>query len=308
MNAREQGRDQAIAWVIRTRDPAFDDWDGFTAWLEQSEEHARLYDALSLADEQIAEGLAVEPAAGLPLPANDVAPQRRWWLAGGIAAAIAVAGTFLVTTMNQGAFPAQDYRTAPGERRSVQLADGSRVEMNGSTHLVIDGERHARLEQGQALFTIVHDDKRPFELASGNDIVRDLGTVFDVTRTGRTFTVTVSEGLILFNPDEEAVRVPAGKSLEESGDRLVVRAVATDQVGGWREGRLSYEGAPIARVAEDLSRNLGVEVSADPGVASRPFSGIIQIEGGGRAALANAADILGVQLRRSGDKWVLAGR
>ena len=313
MSAREQGmiEEEAIAWLIRTRDPDFGDWEGFTAWLEESEAHGRVYDALCLADEQLAGQLARtgDPEVpALPVPANDVAPRRRWWLASGIAASIAVAGTFLVTTMNRDAFPAQEYRTGPGERRSVRLADGSRVEMNGSTHLVVDGERHARLEQGQALFTIVHDEARPFEVASGDDVIRDLGTVFDVTRTSRTFTVTVSEGLIVFNPDEEAVRVPAGKSIEEKNDRLVVRAIAIDQVGGWREGRLIYEGATIARVAEDLSRSLGVTVEADPAVASRPFSGIIQVEGRGQAALVPAAQILGLQLRRSGNAWVLAGR
>src|SRR5688572_14698888 len=128
MNAREQGmiEEEAIAWLIRTRDPHFADWEGFTAWLEQSEAHGRVYDAVCIADEQLAEQLARTEAESavpaLPIPANDVAP-RRWWLAGGVAACIAVGGTFFMTTMG-GGFEAQEYRTGPGERRSVQLADG----------------------------------------------------------------------------------------------------------------------------------------------------------------------------------------
>ena len=39
--ARDQAvREQAAAWAVRSGDPAFDDWDGFTAWLEQDPAHA----------------------------------------------------------------------------------------------------------------------------------------------------------------------------------------------------------------------------------------------------------------------------
>jgi transmembrane sensor len=305
MNAKAE--EEAIGWVIRTRDPAFADWDAFTAWLEASDSHARLYDALCLADEAVAEQLARSQPASVPLPANDDVPRRRWWIGGATAASLAAVGALLLTQVDRNPFPTQDLRTGPGERRSVQLADGSRIDLNGSTHVVIDGARHARLEQGEALFTIVHDEERPFEVASADHVVRDLGTVFDIVRTPRTFSVTVSEGVIVFNPDEENVRVPAGRSLDEKGGRILVATVSADQVGGWREGRLIYEGAPLARVAEDLSRALGIQVEASPALAARPFSGIIQIEGKGEPALAGAARILGMNVRRSGDRWVLTG-
>ena len=89
MSAREQGmiEEEAIAWLIRTRDPDFGDWEGFTAWLEQGEAHGRAYDALCLADEQLAGQLAHSgelEAPDLPVPANDIAPRRRWWLASGM--------------------------------------------------------------------------------------------------------------------------------------------------------------------------------------------------------------------------------
>src|SRR4051812_40898799 len=137
MNAREQAEDEAIAWVIRTRDPAFADWEAFTVWLERSEANAALYDELSLADDRIAEQLARSQPAAVPVAANDVAPRRRWWIGGAAAASIAVVGALLLTQLDKAAFPARDYRTAPGERRSVQLADGSRIDLNGSTHVVV---------------------------------------------------------------------------------------------------------------------------------------------------------------------------
>ena len=31
--ANETVREQAIAWAVRTGDPAFDDWEAFTRWV-----------------------------------------------------------------------------------------------------------------------------------------------------------------------------------------------------------------------------------------------------------------------------------
>jgi transmembrane sensor len=299
--------EEAIGWVIRTRDPGFADWEGFTAWLEQSEAHARLYDSLCLAETEIADHLSRSPAPVVPAPAlpEPALRSRRWWV-GGTVAASAAAMALLFTTIDRAPFPTREYVTAPGEKRVVQLADGSRVDMNGATRLVVDGARHARLDRGEALFTIVHDSARPFEVASGDSVVRDLGTVFDLVRTERRFTVSVSEGVIAFDPEGRNIRVPAGKSIERSRDGLALRDVGSDQVGGWREGRLVYEGASLGQVAEDLSRTLGLDVAADPGLAARPFSGIIQVEGKGEPALRAAAETLGVSLRRSGNRWLLA--
>lgn len=298
MSARvnREAEDQAIAWVMLTRDPSFADWDGFIAWLEASPEHARLYDALSLADAQIAEQLA------RPIPTV----RRRWrWPVVGGAVAAALALVAVVPTVMQPGFTPQTIASAPGQKLTVKLADGSRIDMNGGTRLVLDGPRRARLEQGEALFAVVHDEARPFEVASGDALIRDVGTTFNVVREPMRFTVTVSEGEIVFNPEREQVHVTAGQQIEETGDQLLVTRVEVAQVGAWRQGRLIYRGAKLARVADDLSRGLGLPVAADASVSARPFSGIIQLEGKGEDALRSAAMILGVGVRRSGDRWLL---
>jgi transmembrane sensor len=298
MSARvtREAEDQAIAWVMLTRDPGFGDWEGFTAWLEASPEHARLYDELMLADERIAAQLARSTPA--------VRQRWRWPLVGGAVAA-ALALVAVLPTLTRPGFTPQTVASAPGQKLTVRLADGSRIDLNGATRLVLDGPRHARLERGEALFTVVHDEARPFEVASGDAVVRDVGTTFNVVREPMRFTVTVSEGEIVFNPEREQVHVPAGQQIEEAGDQLLVTRVETAQVGAWRQGRLIYRGAKIERVADDLSRGLGLPVAADASVSARPFSGIIQLEGQGEGALRIAAMTLGVEVRRSGNHWLL---
>lgn len=298
MSARvnREAENQAIAWVMLTRDPGFADWDGFTAWLEQSPDHPRLYDELMLADERIAAHLdRAKPVA-----------RRRWrWPVVGGAVAAALALVAVLPTVTGPGFTPQTIASAPGQKLTVKLADGSRIDLNGATRLVLDGPRHARLERGEALFTVVHDEARPFEVASGDAVVRDVGTTFNVVREPMRFTVTVSEGEIVFNPEREEVHVTAGQQIEEAGDQLLVTRVETAQIGTWRQGRLIYRGAKLERVADDLSRGLGLPIAADASVSGRPFSGIIQMEGRGEGALRSAAMILGVDVRKAGDRWLL---
>ncbi|MEG8054361.1 hypothetical protein QP185_16050 [Sphingomonas aerolata] len=56
---------QALDWIVRTGDPAFDDWPGFMAWMEADPTHATRYHALSAA---IDDGVA-----------SLRAPQAGWW-------------------------------------------------------------------------------------------------------------------------------------------------------------------------------------------------------------------------------------
>ncbi|MDP3782285.1 MAG: DUF4880 domain-containing protein, partial [Sphingopyxis sp.] len=44
---------RAIDWLIRQRDPAFDDWDGFADWLGEDPEHAAIYDAVASIDRDL---------------------------------------------------------------------------------------------------------------------------------------------------------------------------------------------------------------------------------------------------------------
>jgi transmembrane sensor len=289
--------EQAIQWLIRTRDPAFGDWEGLTAWLEADPERARLFDQLSAADAEIADHIAATPAAPVR--------HARWPVWGGAIAAALAFVALLFPLLHTPGFAPQTIASLPGQKLSVRLADGSRIDMNGGTRLILDGPRHARLERGEALFAVVHDDARPFEVVSGSAVVRDVGTTFNLVREPQTFTATVSEGEIIFNPDREAVRVPAGRQVQETGEQVLVTIVDPAQVGTWRQGRLIYRGARLERVAADLSRGLGMPVAADDSVSARPFSGIIQIEGRGENALRSAALILGVDVRRAGDHWLL---
>lgn len=307
----------ALDWVIRLRDPGFDGWEEFEAWLAADPAHAEAYHRLALADADMAELLAGEPvpapaAAPADLPPNVVpirrpAIARRAWLGGAIAASIAaLVGVGMIDRQPS----LYRIETAPGRQRTITLDDGSRIALNGGTRIELDRKdpRHATLERGEAMFEVVHDDKAPFRVLVGGATLVDVGTKFNVVREGPVTAVQVSEGAVVYNPDSDAVRLDAGRRLRAvDGDpQIELAAVAPSAVAGWREGRLIYDGQTMADVAADLSRWSGEPVRADPRIAGQRFRGVLSL--GKDDDVAGLASLLDVDVRRSGREWILSPR
>lgn len=305
MSPRDEHLEAAIAWTIRLRHGSAGDWQAFTAWLEADPAHLPAWEQVSLADDELGAlpRHKARPAAATTPPRGGGA-SRRWVLGGGLAAALA--GVVAVVTLPGASTYAVE--TAPGVRRSVVLADGSRLDLNGGTKLVLDraNPRFARIERGEALFTIVHDAARPFEVRAGRAVLQDLGTVFDVVHEQGTLRVAVADGAVMYNPAGERVRLDPGMKLTDGpGGRVLVGAVDPATVAGWKIGRLSYTATSLAGVAADLSRNTGVPVVATPAVARRSFTGVIMLDPDREVLFGRVAALMGVRAVRAGDGWTL---
>lgn len=308
-------RQQAIGWAAATRDPDFAGWDDFTAWLEADPAHARAYDAVQFALEEADAVLAAQPAPEPapepepehePVAANDNPPGwlagRRAFAGGAVAAALALVITS-VLWLSPGSGTV--HTTAPGETRSIALGDGSTALLAGGSRLAVEGPRAARLEGGQALFTIRHDDARPFVLDAGGTRLVDAGTVFDVRLAGETLDVAVSEGAVVVAPQGQAIRLDAGMRAVRKGGRYRVGAVDPAGVGEWRRGRISFDDASLAEIAADLTRATGMTFTAAKG--DTRLSGSIAVAAV-RADPRVLEALLGADVEPQGDGWVIAGR
>jgi len=299
--------DEAADWAVRTGDPAFADWDAFTLWLEGDPAHALAYDLVMAGTAEAAEALPSVASAPLPDAANGPRGNRRWF-AGLIGIAAATAAVFGAWTLRD-----QSYviATQPGETRLVALDTGGEVLLAGDSRIVLDRGNPdlAVLEQGQALFTIVHDEKRTFRVEAGDSTFVDIGTVFDVKHSPRATSLAVSEGAVLFNPERQKVRVDPGHVLTVSPGSPDYRLAAIDpgQVGEWSEGRLTFQDALLMDVAADLSRATGTRFEAAAEAAGRRVSGSLLL-----APLRDdprtLAPLLGVAVRAEGGAWVIEAR
>ncbi|QQN74315.1 FecR domain-containing protein [Croceicoccus sp. YJ47] len=308
-------RNEAAAWAVRTVEDDFDDWGAFTAWLEQSPDHARAYDLTMAAAADGAQAFAAElrstapGSVSPPVPANDFEPvfdrAPRRWLGPAMAACLAVvAALWLWQWFDR----ATVYHTEAGEMRNIALADGSTIRMAGATRLALDaGEtRHARLEQGQAVFDIRHDEDNPFEVEIGGARLVDAGTVFEVTVRDAEVDVAVAEGAVIYNPAGQGARIEAGQTLVFARDGHSIRrgTMPVAQIGEWTTGRLTFQDAPLSRVADDLSRATGHIYRVGRGADGHVVSGSVTIDPL-RSDPASAGPLLGLNVRREGDIWLL---
>ncbi len=297
-------KEAALDWVVRTGSDAFDDWPAFHAWLEADPRHAAAYHATAMDIEEMA--AAVPPVQAAPIVMQP--PRRRWSVWAGAAIAASLALFIGYESIETRAHP-YAVETAAGTMRTVRLADGSSIAMGGATRLMLDRNdpRVATLEHGEAMFVVRHDDSDPFEVSVGGARLVDVGTTFDVKRARGETRVAVSEGAVDYNPGRDGIRLVKGQGLVVRDGKATVTAVDVASVGSWRDSVLAYEGATLAEVADDLSRALGVDLRADPGVAKRAFSGSIAT-----AKLSSdprlAAPLLGVAIRKRGGHWVMSSR
>ena len=142
------------------------------------------------------------------------------------------------------------------ERRTLTLADGSRLELNARTTLEVAlgrKERHVKFAHGEALFQVAHDAARPFFVETPRGVVRVTGTQFNVRETAAgQVEVTVLEGSVQVRmavDDPAPVPLTIGDQAELGGEQLIVRPLSSDEtqnVIAWRVGQAAFQEAPLA--------------------------------------------------------------
>lgn len=311
--------DQAIAWHLRLDEADVAAWEQFSEWLEASPDHARAYDKVALADGLLGCGILEEVdvtengGVGARSIANDnlAVPVGPWrWFAGGAGiAAAAAAAAFLLPGLVRSAAPST-YETAAGAARSVELADGSRVDLGGGSRLVVDAfsRRFASLERGEALFHVRHDADRPFRVRVGDVAVEDLGTVFSVTRDRDAVRVAVAEGSVAVTRGHGRLTLgPGATALAGAASRdLTAGRIAPDAVGGWRNRTVTFQGEPLGTVVERLNRLYALDVALDRNLSDRPFTGMVALTGEAARDVPHLAALIGTSWRRDGKGWRLS--
>lgn len=309
--SRDAIQQRALAWHLRLPDADADEWREFTAWLAQDPAHNVAYEAIALRDAQFDEVLAQasfpEPAINVQSDGQDgqaAPPNRLKWLA--LAASVAFAVFLSVRFLAPGA-DLYTIETKPGETRTIALADGGAIVVNGGSHVVLDrnDERMADLVSGEAHFTVMHDAADPFVVTIGESRLVDIGTVFNVVHDGKDLRVAVAEGAVRYE-GSESVELAAGQAMHRRVDgRIEVTRQKVNAIGGWVDGMLVYDRAPLADVAADLTRTTGITIDLATGLEQRRFSGVIQTRGDRASLRERVAAVLGLTVEANDAGWMV---
>jgi transmembrane sensor len=280
---------EASAWFVEFRAGDVNDEarQRFIEWLRRSPEHIQAYlevygvwtelptsdpegkiDIASLIARARSEADVVSLSPGNPLsPQTSSSAESRMLRQRPRRAVLAIASLALLAFVAVRFWGIVDfggtYSTGIGEQRTVQLADGSTVELNVRSRIQVhltDHQRDVTLLEGQALFRVAKDNLRPFVVRAGDAQVRAVGTEFDVYRKQSATVVTVVEGRV--EAYDGSGSAGAAAIVLTAGEQLTVlphaatKPTRTDTMAAtaWVQKRLIFEETPLGDVAEEFNR------------------------------------------------------
>ncbi|TBV07526.1 FecR domain-containing protein [Stutzerimonas kirkiae] len=179
-----------------------------------------------------------------------------------------------------------DHRTAVGERRRIELADGSLLYLNTDSAVDLhfdDEQRLIQLHRGEILVTSGRDPgyprHRPLRVQTAEGRVQALGTRFGVRQLPGQTQLAMFEGAVRVEPLEGKGRtLSASEQLRFRRDGFGAMSVANEQSIGWQRGQLIVESMQLAEFLAELDRYRPGLLRHDPQVADLRISGTFQLD------------------------------
>ena len=316
-------RDEAALWVARLSDPACNPAvrAAFEAWRDADPAREAAFEREAATWEALDRLRALRPAFPVPDP-DLLAPKRvlgprrsiQWAPAVGMLLTAVLVGALALNALSTSA-----YATAVGERRLIVLPDGSRVELNTDSRIVVHFDRGVRrvdLVRGEAVFNIGAEG-RPFivHTAAGDFQTRRSDMAVRLRSAGAT--LIVRQGVVNLKSEANMPQVrplasiKAGDQLDLAGghvNRLSIAPEAVDRALAWRQGYIALNGQTLSEAVEEFNRyNTTKLIISDEHIAGLRLAGYFSAtdEEGFAVAVAHAFP---VKSARGSDGAILLSR
>lgn len=223
----------------------------------------------------------------------------------------------------------RSFFTQKGQQLTARLPDAEEVSSQGST-IELDtatraeirlfrDRREVYLQDGQAMFSVHPDAKRPFHVYAGKLKITVVGTRFSVRQTstgmnaGQT-VIAVEQGHVRVSQQDPLATPPVDLTADqmltgsETGALGPVTRLAPDSVALWRKGRLSFDQTPLARAIAEFDRYVSTGlIVRDPAIASLPVGGSYTLQQY-QQFVRNLPEVLPVRLIRHGKTTEVVAR
>lgn len=187
-----------------------------------------------------------------------------------IAAVAAVIAILILTPFFIGQYSVTEY-TAQDTSRALVLPDGSSVLLSQGSVLSLSrrGFRKSRTVnlEGRAIFDVIHDTEKPFTVSTGNALVKDVGTEFQVYKHKGGVDVDVFSGEVIFSSvayPEASLCLTEGMHavLANSTGRPTLSDTGIINPKAWADGRFVYSDTELVKVLKDLECCFGTALSS----------------------------------------------
>ncbi|WP_256002034.1 FecR family protein [Pedobacter deserti] len=177
--------------------------------------------------------------------------------------------------------------TPRGGTYQVILPDGSKVWLNASSSLKFPAsfantqQREIYL-QGEGYFEVAKDKSRPFVVHAAGQVVRVLGTHFNLNAYGDEPVVktTLLEGSVVIVPDktiddtESALLKPGQQAVFKAG-QLKISDADTEQAVAWKNGFFIFKNQTLPEIMKEVARWYDIEVRYEGYKSNLTFSGTL---------------------------------
>lgn len=343
---RNRLESEACAWVLKFDDndnPCPTDIEALRQWANQSARHrealhqyADLWQEMGVMSELLRTSAPAKPSTKPSNSGFKLWNARPLWGAA-TAASVMLMLAFLVFLPQKPTptTPMGPYQlsTHTGQTTQHQLPDGSRLWLNTDTQVQIDFTPQARrltVLKGEAHFEVRKNPNRPFEVISGDHLVRAIGTAFSVRQMSQAVKVAVLEGKVELSALQEAPTLQPEPSFAAEqhlgfliGGESVLMAETLNDAGidveqhregelernlAWRDGLLVFAGEPLQTVIKEFERYTTLKiVIADQLIGDIPIGGQFHI-----GATDGLFDVLergfGLKVSRVADNQVIIER
>lgn len=324
---------EAARWfTVLDREEVSDDLKSeFQQWLHASERHRLAYAELAALWGDLEVLKELDDIAEAPLPEARPQPYLRFR---GLRWGAAMAASLLLCLVSGGVYYAyQDkafhekyaYATEVGGQRTVEMRDGSVMQLNTNSKAEVSFSRQlrvVRLLQGEAHFEVAKNPRRPFKVLAPGGEVEAVGTAFTVrVRPDHMLEVTVEEGrvaLATLPPEDKHARDGAASARPlaqlTAGQRAVFKETVSEleqlpeielkRKLAWRQGMLAYAGEPLSDVIADIGRYTDIEIElGDPDLGAKLVAGYFKV-GETEAMFESLALGFDLKVERVGPKHV----
>lgn len=272
-------REQAVDWLLELQSAPADDAlrQRWQAWCAADPMHAQAWAKVAAFGGRLQTLPPHIVSAALSAPASNAARRDAVKLLALVMGGIGSA--WLAAELTPWRAWSADRSTGVGERATLALDDGTRVQMNAGSAVNIRYSAHERrlqLLRGEILITTARDpQRRPFSVDTSEGNARALGTRYLVRQFDGSSSVAVFEGAVELRPSRggRAVRLGAGQQAVCTQAGVGGVTAADEAVTAWVDGMIVAQDMPLPAFLAALDRYRRGTLHCAPAAAHLTVSG-----------------------------------
>jgi transmembrane sensor len=173
--------------------------------------------------------------------------------------------------------------TPRGGKFNIQLPDGSLAMLDAGSSITYPAQFGTRERSvaitGQIYFEVVHRSAQPFIVKAGNQIIKDIGTHFNISAYSdeKTVRTTLEEGAVSVTQSGNTVFLKPGQAAVSGigAARPQIEVADIEETLAWKNGYFRFHNEPIESIMPKISRWYNVDIKYTGRLPSDGFNGTI---------------------------------